>query len=53
MTRSVNEEINSVSGDFNSAMALIKSGNRYSCGDGSAEIDIGTVSGDISIEAAE
>ena len=46
-------EINSVSGDFNSAMALTKSGNRYSCGDGNAEIDIGTVSGDISIEAVE
>ena len=45
--------INSVSGDLNTAMSLTKTGNTYTCGDGAARVDISTVSGNIYLAAAE
>lgn len=41
--------ISTTSGDFASDFALKKDGNTYICGSGSADIDIETTSGDISI----
>lgn len=43
---------NSISGDFSSDLALKKSGNVYTHGDGAAEIYIKTVSGDISVNSS-
>ena len=43
--------VNTVSGSFESAIALSKNGNVYSCGDSDAVCSIGTTSGDIRILA--
>ena len=40
-------EIDTTSGDFDSAIALKQEGKRYSCGDGSASLQINTTSGNI------
>ncbi len=45
--------INTASGSFGSDIALVKDGDTYTCGDGSARCSIGTSSGDIRIGAAE
>ena len=45
--------VDTSSGSFSSDLALVKDGNRYSCGDGSASVSIGTTSGDIRLEKAE
>ncbi len=42
-------EITTTSGDVRTELALRKDGNRYSCGDGSARLKIGTTSGDVTI----
>lgn len=42
--------INTVSGNVNTDVAMTRNGNRYTCGDGSMEIDVNTVSGGIRIE---
>lgn len=42
-------KISTTSGDFESDFALKKNGNTYICGSGSANIDIKTTSGDVSI----
>lgn len=41
--------INTTSGGFASDFALKKDGNNYVCGDGSADIDMETTSGDVAI----
>ena len=38
-----------VSGDFSSDLALSKAGNTWSCGDGSAKLEIGTTSGNVKL----
>ncbi len=42
-------EAETVSGAFNSSIALVKDGRRYVCGDGSGKCSIGTTSGNITI----
>ena len=46
-------KIGMTSGSFSSDIALTKNGDTYVCGDGSAEIELGTTSGNIRIAAAE
>ncbi len=43
-------EFDSVSGDFNSDFGTVKKGNKYTSGDGSAEFEFDTVSGDVTIK---
>ena len=42
-------KVDSASGDLTTALSLTKDGNRYTCGDGSAECAIDTTSGDITL----
>ena len=42
-------EISTTSGDFSSDLALSKAGNTWSCGDGSAKLEIGTTSGNVKL----
>ena len=42
--------VNSTSGSFNSDFALKRNGNTYTCNDGSAQIDLTTTSGNISVK---
>ena len=46
-------DITTVSGRTDSTQALTRSGSKYTCGDGSADVRISTVSGDVRLEAAE
>ena len=46
-------DIGTVSGNISTGMAVTKNGSKYVCGDGSAEIELGTVSGSVRLEAAE
>lgn len=46
-------KIDTTSGSVDTGMALVKNGNEYSCGDGSAKVSISTTSGNVRIEAAE
>jgi hypothetical protein len=41
--------VSTTSGGFSSAIALAKNGDTWSCGDGSAKLEIGTTSGDVKI----
>lgn len=43
-------DIDTTSGSFDSAIALSREGSRYTCGDGSASVEIGTTSGDVRLE---
>lgn len=43
-------KVGTVSGDFDSDFALIKDGNTYTCGKGVANLELSSVSGNISIE---
>ena len=45
--------VDTTSGSFSSDLALVKDGNRYSCGDGSASVSIDTTSGDIRLEKVQ
>ena len=40
-------KVSQTSGDFDSALALTKNGDVWSCGDGSGKLEIGTTSGDV------
>lgn len=40
-------KVSQTSGDFDSTLALAKNGDTWSCGDGSAKLEIGTTSGDV------
>ena len=42
-------EVSTTSGDFDSEMPLAKNGNTWSCGDGSAKLEIGVTSGNVKI----
>ena len=42
-------DVSTTSGDFNSDMPLAKNGNTWSCGDGSAKLEIGVTSGNVRI----
>ena len=42
-------EVSTTSGDFSSDMPLAKNGNTWSCGDGSAKLEIGVTSGNVKI----
>ena len=42
-------KVDSASGDLTTALSLAKDGNKYTCGDGSAECAIDTTSGDITL----
>ena len=46
-------EVHTTSGDFSSGIALARDGDRYTCGDGSAGVAIGTTSGNVRLEKAE
>lgn len=46
-------EIDSVSGDLNCDLPMRKKGDTYLCGDGSAKIEMDTVSGDMNIAVSE
>ncbi len=45
--------VDTTSGKFNYDLALTRDGKEYICGDGSANVNIDTTSGDVRIEAAE
>lgn len=45
-----NMMVSTVSGDVSSVFELVKNGSNYVCGDASADFDIDTVSGDITIQ---
>lgn len=45
-------EIDSVSGDLECSLPMSKKGDTYICGDGSAKIDMDTVSGDMNIQVS-
>ena len=42
-------KVDSASGDLTTALSLTKDGNKYTCGDGSAQCSIDTTSGDITL----
>ena len=42
-------KVSTTSGDFSSDIPLSKDGNSWSCGDGSAALEIGTTSGDVKL----
>ena len=44
-------QVETTSGDFNTDMSLTKNGDIYTCGDGSARINIGATSGNVRVEA--
>ncbi len=45
--------VSTVSGSVNCGLAAVKNGDRYVCGDGSAKIELGSVSGSITILEAD
>ena len=45
--------VSTVSGSVNCAVPAVKNGDRYVCGDGSAAVELGSVSGSITIRDAE
>ena len=45
--------MDTVSGKINYSLALAREGDRYICGDASADIRLGTTSGDIQLNKAE
>jgi len=45
--------VSTVSGSVNCGLAAAKNGDRYVCGDGSAAVELGSVSGSITIREAE
>ena len=46
-------KVSTTAGKFTSDIALAKDGDKYVCGDGSAQVEIGTTAGDVRLEAAE